>query len=286
MRSYAFVTAQGAPMRDRVSGRSSTIRADTRPSARGKFLWVGDEKLYVRGVTYGTFRPDASGNQYHNLELIKKDFAAMAANGINSVRVYNTPPRSLLDLAQRYGLRVIVDLAADQYVGFLTDRKGAPDVHDLVRTKVRACSGHAAILAYSLGNEISAALVRWHGRRRIERYLEKLYRVVKAEDPAGLVTYVNYPSTEYLQLPFLDFFCFNVYLESQERFAAYVARLQNIVGDFPLVMGEIGLDSFRNGTETQARVLGWQIRTAFEGGCAGACAYSWTDEWYRGGAEA
>src|SRR3989442_2529291 len=207
-------SARRAPMPDRVSFPSSTIRADTRPSVRGKFIWVGYDKLYVRGVTYGTFRPDASGNQYYNLELIKKDFAAMSANRINSVRVYNTPPRPLLDLAQQDGLRVIVDLAADQYVGFLTDRKGAPDIHGLVRTKVRACSGHPAILAYSLGNEISAALVRWHGRRRIERYLERLYRVVKAEDPAALVTYVNYPSTEYLRLPFLDFFCFNVYLEA------------------------------------------------------------------------
>ncbi len=44
-------------------------------------------------MTDGTFRPDASGNQYHNLELIKKDFACTVANGMNSVRVYNTPPR-------------------------------------------------------------------------------------------------------------------------------------------------------------------------------------------------
>src|SRR5438034_10560163 len=101
----------------------------------------------------------------------------MAANRINSVRVYNTPPRPLLDLAQKHGLRVIVDLAADQYVGFLTDRKGAPDIHELVRAKVRGCSGHPAILAYSLGNEIPAALVRWHGRRRIGRYLHRLYRI-------------------------------------------------------------------------------------------------------------
>jgi hypothetical protein len=28
-----------------------------RPRARGKFVFLGDEKLYVRGVTYGTFRP-------------------------------------------------------------------------------------------------------------------------------------------------------------------------------------------------------------------------------------
>jgi O-antigen biosynthesis protein len=257
-----------------------------RPAVRGKFIWVGDEKLYIRGVTYGTFRPDASGNQYYRLELIENDFARMAAQGINAVRVYNTPPRFVLDLAQRYGLRMIVDLAADQYIGYLTDCKGAPDIKDLVRTKVRACAGHPAILAYSLGNEIAATLVRWHGRRRIERYLEGLCRVVRQEDPGALVTYVNYPSTEFLQLPFLDFFCFNIYLESRERFAAYLARLQNTVGDAPLVMGEIGLDSLRNGEETQARVLGEQIRTAFAAGCAGVFVYAWTDEWFRGGAEA
>src|SRR5438105_4789585 len=262
------------------------IYSGVRPTARGKFIWVGEHKLYVRGVTYGTFRPDENGNQYHNLQLIERDFAAMAANGINAVRVYNSPPHALLDLAAQNGLRVVVDLAGDQYVGFLTDKDGAPDIRGLVRAKVRAVSGHPAILAYSLGNEIPAALVRWHGRRRIERYLRRLHRAVKDEDPGAMITYVNYPSTEYLQLPFLDFYCFNVYLESRDRFAAYLARLQNLVGDFPLLMGEIGLDSFRNGRELQARVLDSQVRTAFEQGCAGVFVYSWTDEWYRGGAEA
>jgi len=73
---------------------------------------------------------------------------------------------------------------------------------------VRSCAGHPALLAYSLGNEIQAHVARWYGRRRVERYLERLYYVVKNEDPEGLVTYVNYPSTEYLELPFLDFLCY------------------------------------------------------------------------------
>ena len=100
-----------------------------------------------------------------------------------------------------------------------------------------------------------------------------------------MVTYVNYPSTEYLQLPFLDFCCFNVYLENEQKFGAYLARLQNIAVDRPLVMSELGLDSRRNGVQAQADVLSWQIRTTFEAGCAGAVVFSWTDEWYSGGGD-
>jgi GT2 family glycosyltransferase len=94
---------------------------------------------------------------------------------------------------------------------------------------------------------------------------------------------VNFPTTAYLDLPFLYFAAFNVYLEEQEKLAAYLRRLQNIAGDMPLVLAEIGLDSKRNGQIAQAHSLDWQIRTAFREGCAGAFVYAWTDEWYRGG---
>src|SRR5207302_1047159 len=84
-----------------------------------------------------------------------------------------------------------------------------------------------------------AAIVRWHGHRALERYLHRLYLAAKSEDPAGLVTYVNYPSTEYLHLPFLDFIAFNVYLESRDKMQAYLERLQNIAADRPLVMAGV-----------------------------------------------
>ena len=81
---------------------------EQRPRVAGKFLFVGSEKLYVRGVTYGAFRPDEKGNEYHDLGQIERDFARMASVGINTVRIpHTTPPRSLLDAALRHGLRVV-----------------------------------------------------------------------------------------------------------------------------------------------------------------------------------
>ena len=116
-----------------------------RPRVNGKFLYVGNEKFWVRGVTYGAFRPDVQGNEYHNLEIIERDFAQMAASGFNTVRVPHTmPPLSLLDAAQRHGLRVMVGLSAEQYVGYLIDKKDSPDIEAVVRTKVQACAGHPA----------------------------------------------------------------------------------------------------------------------------------------------
>lgn len=250
---------------------------------KGKFVFIGSEKFYIRGVAYGPFCPDENGSLYHNSEVVERDFAQIAANGMNAIRTYTVPPRWLLDIAQRYGLRVMVGLPWEQHIAFLDDRKRAQAIEENVRAGVRACAGHPSILCYAIGNEIPAPIVRWHGRRRVERFIERLYLAAKAEDPDGLITYVNYPTTEYLQLPFVDFVCFNVYLESQERLESYLARLQSIAGDRPLVITEIGLDSRRNGEDAQARVLDWQIRTTFASGCAGAFVFSWTDEWHRGG---
>src|ERR1051326_3948922 len=104
-----------------------TVGQWSRPDVRGKFLWVGEQKLYVRGVTYGPFQPDAFGTTYPTPEKVKRDFRFMSANGINAIRTYNAPPRWLLDLAQQCGLRVMVGLQAERHFAFLEEQKAVRD---------------------------------------------------------------------------------------------------------------------------------------------------------------
>lgn len=255
----------------------------TWPTVSGKFFFAGDRKLYVRGVTYGTFRSDADGHEFPAREVVSRDFEVMAASHVNAVRTYTPPPRWLLDEAERHGLRVMVGLAAERYVGYLNDGRRDSQIARLVCDHAVACWRHPAVLCYAVANEIPASTVRWLGRRQVERFAARLCSRVRAADPRALVTYVSYPSTEYLQLPFIDVVAFNVYLESPRQLALYLGRLQNLAGDRPLVMTELGLDSVRNGERRQAASLAAQIETAFGAGCAGAFAYAWTDEWHRGG---
>src|SRR5579884_3852032 len=259
---------------------SARLAAGHRPTVRGKALYLADQKLTLRGVTYGPFSSDPDGG--FDPKTAALDFERMAADGINSIRVYTPPPRWLLDLAYGHGLLVMVGVPWEQHVAFLdTDRTRA--IEQTVRDAVRACAGHPAILAYAVGNEIPSSIVRWHGRRRIERFLGRLCHAAKQEDPEALVTYVNFPSTEYLRLPSFDFLSFNVYLESRELLERYLARLQNLADDRPLMLAEVGLDSRRNGEEHQASTLQWQIETCLEAGCAGLFVFAWTDRWHRGG---
>src|SRR4029453_8876525 len=104
-----------------------------RPAIRGKFIFTGADKLLVRGVTYGTFRPDPDGHEYPDPDTVEADFAQMAGHGINAVRVYTMPPVWLLEAAARSGLRVMPSLAVERFAGYLADGKTPPKVERAMR---------------------------------------------------------------------------------------------------------------------------------------------------------
>ena len=80
-----------------VGQRQPDFSPQNRPRQQGKFFFRGAEKLYVRGVTYGTFRPDDKGVQFPDAAQVDADFTLMVSHGINTLRTYTVPPRWLLD---------------------------------------------------------------------------------------------------------------------------------------------------------------------------------------------
>src|SRR4051794_35618053 len=264
-----------------TSGTKDHAVMHTRVS--GKFLTVGGERYLIRGVSYGTFAPDAAGVQFPSVERIALDFSLMAAAGLNTVRVYTPPPMHLLDEAARHGLRVMIGLPWPQHVAFLSDRDLLRRIRRDTAEHVRTLGAHPASLLFAVGNEIPPSVVRWHGASRVEEFLRDIYQDAKAPSPDSLLTYVNYPPTEYLDTECYDVASFNVYLHREVNLRAYLARLQQVAGPKPLLLAEAGADSIREGEEGQARITAMHIRAAFNEGLCGAVAFSWTDEWWRGG---
>jgi glycosyltransferase involved in cell wall biosynthesis len=254
-----------------------------RPRPGGKFLLRGDEKFFLRGVSYGPFAEASHGAQFPERDIVRRDFALMRDLGANCLRTFTPPPEWLLDLAEEHDLGVLVGLPWTEHVCFLDEPEVMQDIRRQVMAGVESCKQHPAVFAYLIGNEIPPDIVRWHQPERVKDFLQELYNLVKGIEPDALVSYANFPPTEYLDLDFLDFISFNVYLHREKDFRRYLSRLQNLAKDKPLVLTEFGVDSMREGATEQAQILSWQVRAAFESGVAGTVVFSWTDDWFTGG---
>lgn len=257
--------------------------AETRVVVDGKFFRLKGRKFYVRGVTYGPFAPNAAGEMFPEPEQTARDFAQIVELGANVLRLYYAPPRWVLDLAEKYGLKVLVDIPWPKHLCFMDSVAAQDEARRTVRQAVEATKGHPAIFAYSVVNEISAEIVRWSGVSRSERFIDQLIDEAKSVDPHCLCTFTSYPPTEFLQPQNHDFVCFNVYLHDPKAHDAYLARLQTLADARPLVLGEFGMDSIREGEAHKSEFLAWQIEGAFRNGLAGAVVFSYTDDWFRGG---
>jgi O-antigen biosynthesis protein len=256
------------------------------PTILGKFFFVGERKLYLRGVSYGPFATSLHGFPFPDHETVERDLRLMAALGANCLRTFTVPPRWLLDRAAEHGIRVLITIPWAEHVCFLDDRGLVAEIRGTVRAAAESCGDHPALFGFLIGNEIPPDIVRWYGPERMREFLASLRDEVKQRAPGALVSYANFPSTEYLDVTDLvDFVSFNVYLHREADFRRYLSRLQNIAEDKPLVLTEFGVDSIREGQESQADHLAWMIRAAFESGVAGTFVFSWTDDWFTGGAQ-
>jgi glycosyltransferase involved in cell wall biosynthesis len=274
-----------AEPRQSKTGRSRRVEPVTNRVRRdGKFFRLGSEKFYVKGVTYGPFKPGPDGEPLPDPKQVRADFEQMRDLGVNCARIYHLPPAWFLDLADEMGMKVFLDVAWPKNLTFVGDRQLTQIAHDTIRKAAQTCGNHPAIFAISVANEIPPDIVRFVGREKIEEFIDGLVAIVKEEAPDCLATFANFPTTEYVQPRMIDFVCFNVYLHDELVFRNYLARLQNIAGDKPLMLGEYGIDTFREySQQKQSEILCAHVRAVFDEGLAGTVIFSFTDDWFTHG---
>ncbi len=221
----------------------------SRPRAAGKFICVGAEKLWVRGVTDGPTPSWPDRPTHDDLATVGRHFAELTTAGVNTVRVPGAiPTRPWLDLASRHGLYLIVGLPAD------------PELLEVNRSRVRDLAGHPALLLYEIARATSG-----EAASRVAR----VFRAIKQEDPDALVAYLDRSGGVPVPLPFLDVLSFAIELKAGEGLDACIARLHNVAGVRPVIVSEPSLD--RSGADEAGARAGSDgpVRSAFAEGCAG-----------------
>ena len=251
----------------------------------GRFFEHGGESFFVNAVTYGPFPPE------QNLDAAL-EFPRIAAAGFNVIRIYQTPTREELDLAEKHGLLIFPVVPWNWDSLFTENPDTIGDAKRDLSVFLARHGKHPALGALLLANEIRPDLVRFMGPVKVRKILEELIHHCHLSAPKLAVAYANFPTTEYLEPRNADFTAFNVYLEEQGDFERYLRRLHNIAGDRPLLLTEFGFNTWIKGApgssdadleNKQAEMLIWARETAHREATAGFTTYSWSDRWFNGG---
>jgi len=149
----------------------------------------------------------------------------MAEMGANTLRVFTVPPVWLLDIAARTASRCWSASPGRSTSPPRQPGRAERDPPHRARRRPELCRT-SAVFAYLIGNEIppTCALAR---AKRVRAFLRG-WSPQSNRRRCALVSYANFPSTEYLTIDFTDFLCFNVYLHQEEAFRRYVSRLHNL----------------------------------------------------------
>jgi endo-1,4-beta-mannosidase len=205
------------------------------------------------------------------------------ATGANTVLIYD-PPGEVLDLADRYGVKVVYVFALDWYsIG------GADQAAITARLieRVTQLRSKRALLAWLLGNEVGGHVLQSRSDAPIVAGLRELYTAIKAADPGHPISHANWPPARHLDLTFLDFISFNVYpLWPPEvvamGFGQYIENvLRPIAADKPLVISEFGANTIEAGEERQARLIRESWEGLIKAGAAGGIVFEFADEWWK-----
>ncbi|MDD5681262.1 MAG: tetratricopeptide repeat protein [Candidatus Omnitrophica bacterium] len=266
------------------------------------FLLLPKGPDMIKGVTYDLKYPGISHYSQISPKVFEKDFKMMKEAGINTIRLYGVPPEFILDLADKYDIKVIVTIV---FPGDWTDFNSPYQLQALKREAVRNINrdiNRDCIYAWSIWNDAPwtygsgrGDAIRAYGKEKVEKFLNGLYECVKKHDPLRPVTAATLTlndESKRLGAGFLDILGYNIYLGVTDwRDGNYDPEVsKKMVDDMvslsreykkPVIIAETGYSTYWT-REQQQHVISDQLEKV-DRKLAGVILFQWADDWSKSG---
>jgi len=265
-------------------------------------LLLPKEADIIKGVTYDLKYPKIRHYSQIKRDVFERDFKRIKEAGINTIRLYGVPPEFILDLADKYDIKVIETIV---FPGDWTDFTSPYQLQSLKREAVRNIRRdikRECIYAWSIWNDApwtygtgKGDVIRAYGKDVVSDFLRELYLTVKKQDPLRPVTAATLTVDEEaksLGADFLDILGYNVYIGvSDWRNGLYdpdlakkmVDELVDISRRYnkPVIITETGYSTYWK-SEMQEDVISDQLAKV-NTRLLGTILFQWADDWSKAG---
>ncbi len=271
--------------------------------AKGTRIYLDGALFFIKGMAYGISAPGLAPGVEGSFSKIpmavfENDFRMMKESGINTIRTYEPLPDALLDLADKYDIKIIEQVVSPSSY---TDYSSEAELEALKKTAadtVKKHSGRKCILMWLIWNdapfcyEEPGSPIPRYGFDVVNKFMKEIYLAVKEADEAHPVTAANILNVEGYSLgrDFLDVIGYNAYVGGHGlRWGGQPPALKSVGQmyeisrkyDKPVIITETGFSTFvkkakqDDAIETQINAVGEKL--------AGLVIFEWADEWWKGG---
>ena len=264
-------------------------------------IYVDGKLFYIKGVSYSLNYGPKHIYSAIPFSVWENDFRMIKEAGMNTIRTYAPLPTKILDLADKYGLKVIENIC---YPDEKTDYNSKADLERLKRTAlayVKRDKDHPAILMWCIWNDMpfkwskKGSILKKYDKETVNSFLKGIYDAIKEKDKNHPVTGSNIlgKEGEDIGFDFLDVISFNAFLGISDwfegKFSLKLAKSQ--IGKIervtclkrkkPGLILETGYSTYCK-RYSQGKVLETQVKVAGST-VAGVVIFQWADGWEKAG---
>lgn len=261
------------------------------------WIYLNGKKFFINAVGYAGWRPGQwPGTDKVDLRLVELDFQRIKEAGFNTVRTWDALSPEELDLAKKYGLKVIQGIWLDPSRDF-SDRVFIENAIRYIKQVVEWSKGHDNILMYLVMTEPRQEAVLYAGEESTIKFFQNIKNIIQSIDhkPVSMDSWI---AIAFLDHSFWDIVTFNVFkfvpesINQTVGFRNYVAWIKARYAAYkPLFVGETGGFSISkkrlnnigfggNSLEEQAKGDIESIQESIKAKAAGVCTVSWIDTWH------